>query len=156
VPCNRLKFEPNVKVLSESQIHAMIVEAEVAEKARAEIPPTPSRRSFFRRAATGAAVAVPGMLLASSSARAAGTKLPQPTADPPDLRHPTCRIASKKSCNPARRCPTLYPPGDVEGCFQRVAPSPRSNTLSRSRGRGQSNPDGHGRVQAFTPDIVAR
>jgi hypothetical protein len=59
-----------VKVLSESQIHAMIVEAEVAEKARTETPPTPSRRSFFRRAATGAAVAVPGMLLVSSTARA--------------------------------------------------------------------------------------
>jgi hypothetical protein len=59
---HRLKFEPKVKVLSDSQINEMLSQPTDADEAAAE---SPTRRSFLRRAATGAAVAAPALLAAS-------------------------------------------------------------------------------------------
>ena len=68
----KLRFEPRVKVLSDEQVNKMLSDPPDPDEVR-----DPARRSFLCSAAKGAALAVPGMLLASSSARAAGTKLPE-------------------------------------------------------------------------------
>jgi hypothetical protein len=70
---HRLKFEPRFKVLTDAQINEMLSQPADADEAVVEAP---TRRSFLRRAATGAAVAAPA-LLAASSARAATLRLPE-------------------------------------------------------------------------------
>src|SRR6516165_9321978 len=69
----KLRFEPMVKVLSDDQVNKMLTNPPAPDAVR-----DPARRSFLRTAARGAVLAVPGMLLASSPARAGkGTRLPQ-------------------------------------------------------------------------------
>jgi hypothetical protein len=68
----RLKFEPRVKVLSDSEINEMLSNPPEPEEVR-----EPARRSFLRTAAKGAALAVPGLIMASSRAYA-GSKSKNP------------------------------------------------------------------------------
>jgi hypothetical protein len=67
----KIRFEPSVKVLSDSQINQILSTKSDPDEVR-----DPARRSFLRTAAKGAALAVPGMLLAGRKARAAGNGLP--------------------------------------------------------------------------------
>ncbi|HEV3164810.1 MAG TPA: ferritin-like domain-containing protein [Isosphaeraceae bacterium] len=71
----RLKFEPRVKVLSDQQIHEILSNPTDPEELR-----DPARRSFLGLAAKGAALAVPALMLGSSSHAATKKKaatLPQ-------------------------------------------------------------------------------
>lgn len=74
----RLKFEPKVKVLTDAQVHEMLSQPAGAESPAEE----PSRRSFLRRAATGAAVAAPALLAASTARAGKPHPRPRPAALP--------------------------------------------------------------------------
>jgi hypothetical protein len=76
---HRLKFEPRVKVLTEAQFNEMLSQTADADTPG---PGTPSRRSFLRHAAAGAAVAAPAPLAASSARAEHSGHLPELYAGP--------------------------------------------------------------------------